>query len=184
MLFARSQTRLIIEILEYFLHTRGSVSSSSSACNLKNARSIDETSACRAAPSSVSSRISPFVSCKTVAAAHPATANPPNIIEGSEGCTSFNSIICGAAIPPSLAICEHVPSAALLTTVGKSSVVYTKIMLNDAVIPQRPSNAKAVCVVPCEKNQTDVKIKFHRVKNQSKFYRIEAAEQTRDPGNC
>ena len=61
---------------------------------------------------------------------------------------------CGAAIPPILATRLHVPSAADRTTVGNSSVVYKKIMLNEAAIPNRPTNATAVCAAPCTTRYT------------------------------
>ena len=55
-----------------------------------------------------------------------------------------SNLTWGAAMPPSLATRLQVPSAADLTIVGNSSVVYKKIMLNDAAIPKRPMSATTI----------------------------------------
>lgn len=55
--------------------------------------------------------------------------------------TSARSTTIGDAMPPTRAAAEFAPSAALRTTVGKSSVVYTNIRANAAATPNLPVTA-------------------------------------------
>ena len=51
-------------------------------------------------------------------------------------------ITWGAAIPPILAIIEHIPMAVLLTTVGYSSAVYKYTIENDPAAPNFPERTE------------------------------------------